>query len=67
VPGAHRIASNTFGPGSIEDVAFKNPDGSKVLLVLNASGASSSFTVSWKGENFNYNLPAGAVATFTWK
>jgi glucosylceramidase len=67
VPGAHRIASNTFGPGSIEDVAFKNPDGSKVLLALNASGASSSFTVSWNGENFNYNLPAGALATFTWK
>ncbi len=67
VSGAVRIASNTFGPGSIEDVAFKNPDGSKVLLVLNGSTASSSFTVNWKGENFNYTLPAGALATFTWK
>lgn len=67
VPGALRIASNTFGPGSIEDVAFKNPDGSKVLLVLNGSSASSSFAVNWKGESFNYTLPAGALATFTWK
>jgi glucosylceramidase len=67
VSGAVRIASNTFGPGSIEDVAFKNPDGSKVLLVLNGSTASSSFTVNWKGENFNYTLPAGALVTFTWK
>jgi len=26
--GAYRINSNSFGSGSIEDVAFKNPDGS---------------------------------------
>ncbi len=67
VPGAHRIGSNTFGGGSVEDVAFQNPDGSIVLLVLNASLNSSQFTVSWKGDTFNYTLPAGAVATFTWK
>ena len=24
-PGEHRINSNTFGSGSIEDVAFQNP------------------------------------------
>ncbi len=67
VPGAHRIGSNTFGAGSIEDVAFQNPDGSIALLVLNAGSGSSQFTVSWRGETFNYTLPAGAVATFTWK
>jgi glucosylceramidase len=66
-PGAYRIASNTFGAGSIEDVAFKNPDGSIALFVLNASSGSSQFTVGWKGDTFNYTLPAGAVATFTWK
>ena len=66
VPGAHRIDSNTFGQGSIEDVAFLNPDGSKVLLVLNSS-SSASFTVSWKSQMFTYNLPGGAVATFVWK
>lgn len=67
VPGAHRIASNTFGAGSIEDVAFQNPDGSIALLVLNASSASSQFSVRWRGDTFNYTLPAGGVATFTWK
>jgi glucosylceramidase len=66
VPGAHRIASNTFGPGSIEDVAFQNPDGSMVLLVLNSASSAGTFTVSFKGQSFNYTLPAGAVATFTW-
>jgi glucosylceramidase len=66
MPGAYRIDSNSFGHGSMEDVAFQNPDGSIVLLVLN-SGNAGNFTVSWKGQTFNYTLPAGAVATFQWK
>jgi len=65
-PGAYRIDSNSFGHGSLEDVAFQNPDGSITLLVSN-SGGSSAFTVSWKAETFTYNLPGGAVATFVWK
>jgi len=67
VPGAYRINSNTFGAGSIEDVAFQNPDGSIVLLVLNSASNSGAFTVSFNGQSFNYTLPAQAVATFSWK
>jgi glucosylceramidase len=67
VGGAHRIDSNTFGAGSIEDVAFQNPDGSIVLLVLNSSSSAATFTVSFKGQSFNYTLPAGALATYSWK
>jgi glucosylceramidase len=67
LPGAHRIDSNTFAAGSIEDVAFQNPDGSIVLLVLNSTSNAGTFTVSSKGQSFNYTLPAGAVATFSWK
>jgi len=67
LPGAYRINSNTFGAGSIEDVAFQNPDGSLVLFVLNSGSSASTFTVSSKGQTFNYTLPAGAVATFSWK
>ncbi len=67
VPGARRINSTTFGAGSIEDVAFQNPDGSIVLFVLNASGTTQAFTVSWKGTTFNYTLPAQSVTTFEWK
>ena len=67
LPGAHRIDSNTFGAGSIEDVAFQNADGSVVLLVLNSASSTGTFTVTYKGESFNYTLPAGAVATFEWK
>jgi glucosylceramidase len=67
IPGAHRIDSNTFGAGSIEDVAFKNPDGSIVLLVLNSARNAGTFGVSFNSQSFSYTLPAGAVATFTWK
>jgi glucosylceramidase len=66
-PGAVRIGSNSFGSGNVEDVAFQNPDGSTALVVLNANTSSSNtFGVDENGQYFNYTLPAGAVATFTW-
>lgn len=64
--GAYRIDSNTYGSGSLEDVAFQNPDGSIVLLVLNAATGSATFAVTWNGANFTDTLPAGAVATYEW-
>lgn len=64
--GARRIASNSFDQGSLEDVAFQNPDGSIVLVVLNSSGSSLPFNIAWRGEFASYKLPAGAVATFSW-
>lgn len=64
-PGAYRIASNTYD-GLIETVAFRNPDGSKVLVVLNSSSDSVGFDVQWRGEYFSYDLPRQSVATFTW-
>jgi glucosylceramidase len=67
MPGALRIASNTFASGSVEDVAFRNPDGSIALLVLNSGSGATQFTVSWQGQTFNYTMPGQAVATLTWK
>ena len=65
-PGAYRVDSNSGGSGSIEDVAFGNPDGSIVLLVLNAAAASTTFAVTWNSGSFTDTLPAGAVATYEW-
>jgi glucosylceramidase len=66
-PGAVRIDSNTFGSGNLEDVAFRNPDGSNALIVLNADTSNShTFNVDENGQYFSYTLPAKAVATFTW-
>ena len=66
VPGAYRIESNTFEQGSLEDVAFRNPDGSVVLLVLNGSNQPISFNVGWHGQYFSSSLQGGSVATFVW-
>jgi len=63
--GAVRISSNTFS-GGVQDVAFKNPDGSKVVVALNTASSSQSFKIKWGAESFTYTLPAGAAATFKW-
>jgi glucosylceramidase len=64
-PGASRIESSRV-EGTIDSVAFLNPDGSKGLLVLNDGNYESTFKVRWAGLSFSYTLPAGAVATFRW-
>lgn len=64
-PGAYRIASNSFS-GDIENVAFKNPDGSKVVVAVNMGTAQKTFRIRWAGQYVDYTLPAGAVATFKW-
>ncbi len=64
--GAYRIDSNSFGSGNVEDVAFKNPDGSIAVLVFNGASVPSQFSLNWKGQTIAYALPAGAVATFSW-
>jgi O-glycosyl hydrolase len=65
-PGARRVASNTFGKGSLEDVAFTNPDGSTALVTFNSGSTARTFDVGWGDRHFTYTLAAGAAATFTW-
>ena len=65
VPGAYHIDSSA-GDNGISDVAFKNPDGTKVLVVYNSSSTSQAFAVQWDKQSFSYTLPGGAAATFKW-
>ncbi|GAA4249704.1 discoidin domain-containing protein [Dactylosporangium darangshiense] len=69
-PGAVRIASSSFGNpawnGEVTDVAFRNPDGSTVLVAHNENDAPRTFTVAVGGHSFDYTLPGGSLATFTW-
>ncbi len=69
-PGARRIASSSYGTtgwnGQIMDVAFRNPDGSTVLVVHNQNDAARSFAVSVGDYSFDYTLPGGSLATFVW-
>jgi glucosylceramidase len=62
-PGAVRVESNLVGP--LGNVAFRNPDGTTVLVVLNDSdGGEARFTVRNGNQAYTARLPAGAVATF---
>jgi len=69
-PGATRIASTSFGTtgwnGQIMDVAFRNPDGSTALVVHNENDDPRTVAVAVEGRQFEYTLPGGALATFTW-
>jgi len=63
-PGSVRIASNLTD--NLQDVAFKTPDGKKVLIVLNKSTSTQNFNIKFNGKTVGSALPAGAVATYVW-
>ncbi|MFC4778685.1 glycoside hydrolase family 30 beta sandwich domain-containing protein [Paenibacillus sp. GCM10023252] len=65
-PGAVRIDTNNFS-GGIENVAFRNTDGSVALLAVNNSTSQSTFKVRWNGQKIEYTLPAKAAVTFKWQ
>jgi O-glycosyl hydrolase len=78
-PGATRIGSQSYvdygiSPANMEtvtsgldDVAFLNPDGSKVLIVYNNSSTRAPFGVNWHRSYFTYTIPPHAMTTFTWR
>jgi glucosylceramidase len=63
-PGARRIQSNDNG--SVKNVAWRNPDGSKALIAYNTTGSTQNVRVNWGNQSFTYNLPTRTSATFTW-
>ncbi len=76
--GARRIASTTANPCpdgaaavlppcGLENVAFRNPDGSRVLVATGNDGRPHTLTVTERGRRFSYRIPDGAIATFVWR
>ncbi|RSK33213.1 glycoside hydrolase family 30 protein [Hymenobacter metallilatus] len=63
-PGSVRI--NTNVPGNLQNVAFKNPDGRKVLLVLNTGSTSQTFDIQYRGKAVTTTLDAGSAGTYVW-
>ncbi len=64
-PGAYRIDSTANG--TVQNVAYRNPDGSKALIAHNGGTSSQSIRVNWGNQSFTYTLPARTTATFTWQ
>jgi glucosylceramidase len=63
-PGSVRIASNTLD--KLPNVAFKTPDGKKVLIVLNNGTATQNFNIKFNGKTTSATLNGNAVATYIW-
>ncbi len=61
-PGAHRIASSG-GPTALQSVAFANPDGAVVVVVLNTTDGPVDYALSVAGESVSCRIPAHAIQT----
>jgi glucosylceramidase len=73
MPGAVRIASTRLvaddgknvTPG-VDDVAFINPNGTKVLVAYDSAPSAVSLSIQWRRKYLHYVLKPGATVTFTW-
>ncbi|GAA3079748.1 glucosylceramidase [Kribbella aluminosa] len=69
-PGAVRIGSTSYGTtgwnGQLMSAAFRNPDGTTALVVHNENDDPRTFAVAVGDQSFEYELPGGAIATYTW-
>jgi glucosylceramidase len=63
-PGSIRIGS--IDAGNIVTVAFKNPEGKKVLIALNKGSNTESFNIKFNGKMVTTSLNGGAVGTYVW-
>ena len=76
-PGAVRIASNHFVryrypprevvTSGLDDVAFRNPNGSEVLVAYDNSAAPTTFAIDSHRRYLHYRLAPGSTATFVWR
>ena len=65
-PGAKRMLTSSFNK-NIEAVGFLNPDGEKVLVLLNASEQDMEFIVTDKTNSCPMNLEKHSIMTICWQ
>jgi glucosylceramidase len=63
-PGSVRIASTQTG--NLNSVAFKTPNGKKVLILENDGNNNENCTIVFNNKSFSASIESGAVATFLW-
>jgi len=63
-PNSVRIKSNYAT--DLPNVAFKTPDGTIVVIVLNNTTIDKSFNIITPNESLTTSLAAGAVGTYVW-
>ncbi|HWD84594.1 MAG TPA: glycoside hydrolase family 30 beta sandwich domain-containing protein [Solirubrobacteraceae bacterium] len=78
--GAHRVAATRFDSeftsptrphygvsAGLDDAAFLDPGGRRVLVVYNNTDVERYFAVQWDRQMFQYKLPPKAIVTFAWR
>ena len=63
--GAVRIDSNV--PSGLPNVAYRTPDGKKVLIAMNEGSADKTFSFTDGRDSYTATVPKGSVARLVWK
>ncbi|MCC3153169.1 glycoside hydrolase family 30 beta sandwich domain-containing protein [Hymenobacter sp. BT770] len=63
-PGSVRIASNMLD--GLPNVAFRTPNGLRVVIVHNAGPTAQAFNIRYQGKLLLSELAPGAVGTYVW-
>jgi len=67
-PGAYRIESSDPQVDGIQNVAFENPDGSKVVVIRNSSDHPQTVSTQMSGCDMgSTTIPAGGAVTLKWQ
>lgn len=61
-PGSIRIASNITD--NLYNVAFRSPEGKKIIIVVNDNETEKTFSIGFNGQRATLSLAAGAVGTY---
>ena len=64
---AQRIYSDPGSEATVTNVAFLNPDGTVVMIVVNQNDRAQRLRVETESKQFIVEIPRKSVATYKWK
>lgn len=65
--GSVRIDSSEGSNDTVSNVAFLNPDGTAVAVVINQTDTAQDFTIRSADQQLTHTLPAKTVGTYIWQ
>ena len=66
-PGAVRIGTTGYTAASVSYLAFRNPDGSYGVIILNESDKDDQFVFAGKAHSVSVTAPGKSVVSVLWK
>lgn len=66
-PGAVRIDASGYAPSGVTYLAFRNPDGSRAVIMVNEGGESRKIVFDDGTRVISTAIPARAVKSLIWK